>query len=226
MKQFDQIKEQVISRGAVGEMVASLQNWKTLVVLGSLMAAVVGVFVWQTRSPVTSAVDSQAVPQVEASSLGVTEALHQAQVALAQGHYDHASGLLLETLKQYPGNLEVMLQLGMTYRKAENFNASDTIYRMAIELHPKCVSCLNNRSVILMHLEQPIQAVALLQQAIARDPGYMDAHFNLGVAYDQAKQYRSAIASYENYLSMAVDSVDQSTSSLVRERIRQLETEF
>ncbi|MBD0267944.1 MAG: tetratricopeptide repeat protein [Cyanobacteria bacterium Co-bin8] len=81
----------------------------------------------------------------------------------------------------------------------------------AIELQPDSAAALNNRAVILWHLEQPEEALASTQKAIKLDPSYAPAWFNQGRLLSTTGEHAQALAAYDEVLRL---NLDLATASL------------
>ena len=52
------------------------------------------------------------------------------------------------------------------------------------------------------------EAMAAYKQATQLDPGYFDAHFNLGLVTYESRNYRQSLVCWENALAIRPDSTD------------------
>ena len=65
-----------------------------------------------------------------------------------------------------------------------------------------------NEALALVERGSYIDATRLLREAVALDPGFADAHYNLGVTYQRMKGYESALRSYEQAVALQPDNAD------------------
>jgi len=56
--------------------------------------------------------------------------------------------------------------------------------------------------------EKQTKAIDAYKQAIRIDPDYADAHFNLGVTYDESDRYKEAIEAYKQVIRINPDDAD------------------
>jgi Tfp pilus assembly protein PilF len=170
-------------------------------------------------SPFTSLANHSSTNEVQ-------EILHQSALALSDEKYDAAVLLLEEALKKHPKNLDLMLQLGITYRKTGNLSGADEINQQALQANPNCAECLNNRAVALLETGEFQTAIELFKTAIQKRTPYPEAVLNLGIAYEKNGETQQAIDFYQQYLQLAPSHEDHPESALARERIRKLQEGF
>ncbi len=195
------------------------RNW-LLGIGGVLVLVLAFVFLrggwWSTSSrPLLTAGASS-----EAEVRGV---LLQSIRALNDKNYDLAIAGLNQALAKNPRQLDLMLQLGMTYRKARSFSEADRIYSQALRFYPDCIECLNNQAVNWLQAGDTRKAIELLTQVNQRKPDYSEAYFNLAIAYEKGGQIRSAVAAYQHYLQSIPVNDSHPEPAMARERVRRLQ---
>ena len=98
--------------------------------------------------------------------------------------------------------------------------------RKAIEesltIKPYAPRVLNSLGIVLVQLKKPTQAITSLEKAIALQPNYARARFNLAQAYEQTNP-RRAIDEYETYLALVEHIPEESTrAALAKDRLEKL----
>jgi Tfp pilus assembly protein PilF len=85
---------------------------------------------------------------------------------------------------------ERRVSLGLTsLNEAVTIDPTNPIYRNAL-------------GVIRLELKQPKEAQAEFAKAIELDPGYAEAHHNLGLAHAEQRRYEEAIVAYRKALAL------------------------
>lgn len=153
----------------------------------------------------------------------IQQVLRQSQFAVTEARYGDSVRLLQDALKKDSQHLDLLLQLGMTHRRAKQFAEADRVYQQALQAHPRCMECLNNRAVNLLQAGDVATAVGLLKEVVEKKGMYAEAHLNLAIAYEKSGQVRDAIASYQQYLKLIPSNDSRPEPAMARERIRQLQ---
>jgi tetratricopeptide (TPR) repeat protein len=159
-------------------------------------------------------------PKTTAEIQGI---LTQSILLMNQTNYDSAITLLEDSLKRYPKDEDLLLQLGIAYRKNKKHVEAEVVYQRLLQNYPGCIECLNNRAVNLVQGGDVSTAISLLQEVIGENPTYTGAHLNLGIAYEKAGQLKLAVASYQEYLKRIPINDSRPEPAMVRERVRQLQ---
>ena len=92
--------------------------------------------------------------------------------------------------------------LGFTHLYRKEFDRAEQAVRQSLEIAPNYADGLALMALIKNHLEQPKEAIELINRAIQLNPGYTwDYPFNLGFAYYLLEDYEMA----EQQLTLALD---------------------
>ena len=121
--------------------------------------------------------------------------------ATADEHY--AKGLALEDrdpraareayescLKADPGHLEARINLGRLLHMAGELSAAERVYRPGAKTDPFIAF---NLAVVLEDLKREPDAILAYREALAMDPQFADAHFNLARLYERAKDPKASL---------------------------------
>jgi len=175
-----------------------------------------------TQQPATApgATPSQAVQPVP-SNLPPDIVVEEGKKLYAEGKLDEALTKFIEASLKNPQDPEVFNNIGLIYKKKNDYAKAEEYYRKALTLNPSYAEGLNNMGVLKSALGDPLAASVYLKKAITVDSTYADAYFNLGVLNDQEGNYREAIANYKFFLQYT-DSSDNQLLGKIRERIEQL----
>lgn len=66
---------------------------------------------------------------------------------------------------------------------------TDGYFEAAIAVNPRVSATYTTKGVFLLRANRVVDAIGALKQAAALDPGSINAQYNLGLAYLEAKQY-------------------------------------
>lgn len=79
-----------------------------------------------------------------------------------------------------------------------------TSLKEAVKLDPAEPVFRNTLGVLLLDLHKPAEAEAEFRKTIELDPGYAEAHHNLGLSFAEQGHWEQAIASYKKALSLPI----------------------
>ncbi|GEM_PF-6908925 len=165
---------------------------------------------------------SALLPNVDTNG-EIQEIIKRSSFLVNAAKYEQAIVLLNETLRKYPNQQDVLLQLGMAYRKAKFYLQSEQIYQQALQFYPNCLECMNNLAVAVLMNGNVERAVSILSLVNQKKSDYPEAHFNLAVAYEKTGQMKNALSSYQRYLQLIPLSDSRQEPALARERVRRLQ---
>ena len=147
--------------------------------------------------------DEAGKAEAAALALNATEpsALNGKGLLLADaGQHAEAAAVFGEALRQDPTNAVYAANLGNARRATGDLEGAAAAYRRALEQAPHLADAANGLGVILVEQQRPADAVAWLEQA-ARDPAFIEAQLNLGIALQESgnlqrakEQYRKVVA--------------------------------
>ena len=93
--------------------------------------------------------------------------------------------------------------LGNARRDAGNAAGAEEAYRTALEHDPRSADAANGMGVLLVQRERSTDAIAWFERALAGDDTFVDAHLNLGIAYQESGQRDKAAEQYRRVLALA-----------------------
>jgi cytochrome c-type biogenesis protein CcmH/NrfG len=88
---------------------------------------------------------------------------------------------LEDALRQNPGNLEAIIQLGNIYYDSKQFDKAVGYYEQAAKLDPKNLSVRVDMATARWYLGQTDPAIAGLQAVLKEDPNHPQALYNMGI---------------------------------------------
>jgi cytochrome c-type biogenesis protein CcmH/NrfG len=114
---------------------------------------------------------------------------------------DKQAAPLLDKLKSDPNNAALLGQIGAVYDSMHQFTQGAVYYNRAVQADPGNAVFHNKLAISLYSNGDVDGAIAQLNQALAHDPGYADALFNLGMIKLQGKQDgKGALAAWRQLL--------------------------
>jgi tetratricopeptide (TPR) repeat protein len=93
-------------------------------------------------------------------------------------------------LKLDPNHLEARINLGRLLHLAGRLTEAERVYRVGAKADPFIAF---NLAVVLEDLEREPDAIAAYREALALDPQFADAHFNLARLYERAKDPKASL---------------------------------
>ncbi|OIP00720.1 MAG: hypothetical protein AUJ98_06815 [Bacteroidetes bacterium CG2_30_33_31] len=100
-----------------------------------------------------------------------------------------------------PKNIDAYYNLGLFYQENDKLNLAQETYRMINEIDPKYPYSYFNTGFILLEISKtPDEAAKYFALAIKNKPDYYEAHFNLGLCFEELGNLEKAKMSYENAL--------------------------
>lgn len=99
-------------------------------------------------------------------------------------------------LRYFPNHPKALLALADICFVWKNPRCNpDPFFALAIAVNPNASATYSTQGIYLLRAGRVDNAIASLKQAAALDPNSVNAHYNLGLAYFEAKQYDLANAS-------------------------------
>ena len=138
-----------------------------------------------TEYPVTSAADG----------------LSRGDAAWRKGDLDRAVYLYVQSLAYDATNPEALLRIGAIHERRGNKALAGKAFEMALKLDPENPA-INERLGLLYLQSGRVEAVPLLERAIAKDPKRWQSHNGLGIAADRNSDFPAAIAHYDAALAL------------------------
>ena len=93
-------------------------------------------------------------------------------------------------LKADPDHLEARINLGRLLHLAGRLTEAERVYRVGAKVDPFIAF---NLAVVLEDLEREPEAILAYREALALDPQFADAHFNLARLYERAKDPKASL---------------------------------
>jgi tetratricopeptide (TPR) repeat protein len=110
-------------------------------------------------------------------------ALEETNPAAAQAAYEGS-------LRADPKHLEARINLGRLLHLAGRFNEAEQVYRSADRPEPLLTF---NLAVLLEDMNREPDAILAYREALALDPQFADAHFNLARLYERARDPKASL---------------------------------
>jgi tetratricopeptide (TPR) repeat protein len=111
-------------------------------------------------------------------------------LALEDGDPRAAREAYESCLKADPGHLEARINLGRLLHLAGELSAAERVYRPGAKTDPFIAF---NLAVVLEDLKREPDAILAYREALAMDPQFADAHFNLARLYERAKDPKASL---------------------------------
>ena len=100
-----------------------------------------------------------------------------------------------------PGRVDAYYHLGLFYQNNDELNKAQDIYRKINEIDPNFPYAYYNIGYILLEISRtPDEAKKYFAQAIKAKPDYYEAHFNLGLCFEETGDLIKAQECYQNAL--------------------------
>src|SRR5262245_3726115 len=121
----------------------------------------------------------------------------QAAAHIQRGQPSSAITLLEPRLQEAPRDLKALTLLGMAHAAENRREQANRYYRLALDADPKFAPALKNLAINEMTLGDGANAKTHFEQLLQLTPADPVAHLALGDIASAAKDYRSALAHYE-----------------------------
>lgn len=117
-----------------------------------------------------------------------------------------AAAYLKNALNVRPQSKEALYMLGMFYQETGKYKEALNVYQNLSAMDSTIRSAPFNMGYIyLVYLDDYPSAIKLFSEAVKRDPGYYEAWFNRGYAYELSGKYQQAYDNYEEALKIKVN---------------------
>ena len=115
---------------------------------------------------------------------------------------DEAEALYRAALKHDPWLAIVYTNLGnIRFRRGDETQA-EKLYRCALELEKTQPEAQYNLGYMMLNRGEPALCIGYFEGAIASDPRFADAYFNLAMAYEQVGDSQRARGCWQRYLEL------------------------
>ncbi len=113
---------------------------------------------------------------------------------------------LNQALNLRPVSREALYMLGLFYQETGNYEkAIATYHRLSVADTTSREAYYNPGYICLVFLQDFPKAVQFFTEALKKDPGYTEAWYNRGYAYELAGDYKKAYADYQQALKVHVN---------------------
>jgi len=130
-------------------------------------------------------------------------AYSKALTAIKSKKYKKAESILNGLLKKYPDAAGPLANKGIIYVKRHKLDKATEYFLKALKINEKLVQVRNHLAVIYRQKGKFNQAKDMLDAAIATDPYYANAYYNLGILYELYLQVpEKALENYQLYLDL------------------------
>tara|TARA_B100000787_G_C16187805_1_gene295694 strand:- start:803 stop:2392 length:1590 start_codon:yes stop_codon:yes gene_type:complete len=138
----------------------------------------------------------------KSENLTIKEIFKLANESLQKNKLEEALNLYNQVLKINPNHEGTLSNLGVVYKKFENFEEAIDCYEKIIEINPNNVIAHNNLGAVYYDLGKNQKAKNYYEKAIKIDPDYPNAHVNLGNIFKDLKEHQKAKKCYERALEI------------------------
>jgi tetratricopeptide (TPR) repeat protein len=136
---------------------------------------------------------------------------------VSAGKQDEAALQLERLAADYPTLATPLINVGLLYLKANQFEAARHAFERALQRDAKSAPADNYLGVCYRNLGKFKEAQVAYQAALASDEAYAPAHLNLGVLYDlYLQQPEQALTEYERYQQL-LPTPDTKIASWIKE---------
>jgi type IV pilus biogenesis/stability protein PilW len=111
--------------------------------------------------------------------------------------FEEVLGDLLYATPHYP-----LSNLGLAYYHKGAFRRAEAYYSKALEIDPDFVLALHGLGKTYLALNDNIAAISSFEKAIQKAPKFTELYLDIGTAYQQSKQYKSALFAYRKVLEL------------------------
>ncbi|MCL5265871.1 MAG: tetratricopeptide repeat protein, partial [Chloroflexi bacterium] len=119
------------------------------------------------------------------------------------GYYDDAADALARAVAMRPDRADFHNELGTVYSLKGDFTQALNEYREAVRLEPSEPTYRRNAGVLYGQLQQPEEATAELEQAVALlRQSSADAHEQLGLIYERRIMFDEALQQYKSAVEL------------------------
>lgn len=149
-----------------------------------------------SKQPPASKVADRNIGDPQARFASALQLLHD-------GRNDEAEIALQVLTQDCPQFSGPATNLGILYAKQKKTAAAIAAFKSAIKANPKNAVALNWLGQLMRAQGDSRQAEQYYQQAIAAQPTYAPAYFNLAILYDHTQRAEPALAEYRAYQKIA-----------------------
>lgn len=139
---------------------------------------------------------------------------------IAQDAYQHAIDYGLSETKQLA---EAHHRLGLALTHLGKFPEAETSMKAALAILPHAANILNSYGTVLVKRENLTGGIQAYERALALQPAYAQARFNLAKVFESINPKR-AIQEYETFIVLAEDNPDETARvAMAKAKIKSLD---
>jgi len=132
---------------------------------------------------------------------------------IAQDAYQKAIQYGLSDTKQLA---EAHHRLGLAFIQLDKFSEAKASIETALEIQPHASNILNNYGTVLVKLEKIPAGIRAYEKALALQPAYAQARFNLAEVFESINPKR-ALQEYETFLVLVADNPNAAAKVAIAE---------
>jgi tetratricopeptide (TPR) repeat protein len=129
-------------------------------------------------------------PAAASESESSADELYTRGLALEDGDPQGARAAYESCLEADPAHVDARINLGRLLHLAGRLREAEHIYRSGDQSEPFLVF---NLAVLLEDLDREPDAITAYREALALDPQFADAHFNLARLYERARDPKASL---------------------------------
>jgi tetratricopeptide (TPR) repeat protein len=141
-------------------------------------------------------------PAAESESESSADEIYTRGLALEDSDPQGARAAYESCLKADPAHVEARINLGRLLHIAGRLDEAERVYRSAGQAEPLL---LFNLAVLLEDLDREPDAIAAYREALALNPEFADAHFNLARLYERSRDAKASLRHLLAYRRMMDD---------------------
>ena len=148
-------------------------------------------------APIAAPMISARMCELEAAGL-FSRSVHAEEA----GRLDEAREGYEAVLALLPGHAASAINLGTIFYNRRDYARAEQFYRMATESDSAYALAFFDLGNVLDEVKRMPEAITAYRRAIALNPEYADAHYNLALALERNGQRRSALKHWTKYLRL------------------------
>lgn len=129
--------------------------------------------------------------------VGVTGKKNRAATLLKEGKPAQAAAILERVRAAQPGDLDVLVNLGIAYLDAKEFDKAESVLLKAEEMDQSRFETYINLAACYRRMRRLPDALVYAERAVALSPKASQAHVTHGMILKQMQQYESALVALE-----------------------------
>lgn len=132
--------------------------------------------------------------------------------------------LFIQAVRQSPNEIDAEIQeaLGVLFNLSSDYGKAADCFRAALQVKPNNAKVWNRLGASLANGNQSIAAVDAYQHALAIEPGYIRARYNVGIICINLKSYKEAIEHFLLALNHQATSMSRSGLQSVKDSSNQM----